>query len=142
MTGGYGFEPWADEDRPRRHVQGVPVEPSPFARGCLVTLALYAVAAAIIVVVWWSWPAGTDSPPPEPVPAPTIAPSYTRAPVTFPPVVDDVLSRAWERGGYACGLTGPAIDGLAAAFEREIADAPPGDARSTAARWVAEHCRG
>lgn len=111
----------------------------------LVALHLGAAAigvALLVVAVWLALrPAGTGPPsPPGPVPA-TGPASWSRTPVTFPAEINLVLSRAWTAGRYGCGITGPAIDGLAAALERDIAEAPPLDARVVASQWVAEHCR-
>jgi hypothetical protein len=119
-------------ERERARVRG--------ARGCLVIAALYVGAAAILAAVWLAQSHRTDSSSPGPVRS-TSSSTYARTPVTFPPDLDLVLSRAWNAGRYGCGLTGPAVDGLAAALERDIAEAPPLDARMVASAWVSEHCR-
>ena len=99
----------------------------------------------LVALVWALRPYGTGSSSLEPVPAPSTSssPSYTPAPgPTFSPEIDLVLSRAWSAGRYGCGITGPAVDGLAEALERDIAEAPPLDARIVASQWVNERCRG
>lgn len=109
------------------------------ARGCLSVLALYAGAAVLVaVLVWAAWPAGTGSPPPEPVP---VTSSWSRTPVTFLPAVEEVLARAWIDGRHGCAEpVSIAVDDLAAALERD-GGLPPFDARALAGRWVRQHCR-
>ena len=111
-------------------------------RGCLSLVGVYVFAAALLVAVWALRPNGTGSPSPEPVPTPaTGSPSYSRAPeVTFSPEVELVLARAWWATRHGCGITGPAVDDLAAALERDIGEAPPLDARIVASQWVSRHC--
>lgn len=114
-----------------------------FARGCLAVLVLYAVGGAILVAVVWVWPGPGSREEPSPGPRTTIAPSYTRAPATFPPVIDEVLRAAWNNGRHGCAEpTSLAVDDLAAALERDIAEAPPLDARIVASQWVREECLG
>jgi len=125
--------------------RGIPIEQSPVARGCgFALVAVFALVGLAVIVsfVFASCGSGSAPLPPEPSPSATSSPSYTRTPVTFPPVLDEVLRRAWNEGRHGCGITGPAVDDLAAAIERDIGEAPPLDARIVASQWVAERCRG